>query len=243
MTIFLLDEEGVDFPSPFLADSSGLLAVGGDLTVDRLLEAYRSGIFPWFSEGDPLLWWSPDPRLVLYPAAFRISKSLRRVMNKRPFNIRFDTAFKDVITACATVKRKGSGRTWITNDMIDAYCAMHDAGWAHSVEAWAEDALVGGLYGVAIGRCFFGESMFTRVSNAAKAAFVCLVNFLEQNHYKMIDCQMTTSHLLRFGAEEIPRSRFLSELEEAVAAPTEKGPWRSDDQVLMIGPIDTDRKP
>lgn len=226
MTIFLLDEDTPEFPSPRLADPTGLLAVGGNLTVARLVAAYRFGIFPWFSEGEPVLWWSPDPRLVLYPAALKVSGSLRRAINKRPFAIRFDTAFKDVITACATVKRKGSGGTWITGDMIDAYCALHDAGLAHSVEAWAGDDLVGGLYGVAIGRCFFGESMFTRVSNAAKTALVCLVTFLERNCFKMIDCQMTTANLVRFGAEEIPRRRFLSELEAAVAAPSVKGPWR-----------------
>ena len=241
MTIFLLDEELDGFPSARLADPSGLLAVGGDLCVDRLLKAYRSGIFPWFSEGDPVLWWSPDPRLVLYPEKLKISKSLRRVINKRSFKIRFDTGFDKVITACATVKRKKDGGTWITGGMVEAYCALHDAGWAHSAEAWAGDDLVGGLYGVTIGRCFFGESMFTLVSNAAKTALVYLAAFLERNGFKMIDCQMTTTNLLRFGAEEIPRHRFLSELETAVAAPTLKGPWRYEDEETDIGPVDTGR--
>jgi len=235
MTIFLLDEGLDEFPSPLLAEPTGLLAVGGGLSLNRLLNAYRSGIFPWFSDGDPVLWWSPDPRLVLYPAALKISKSLRRVINKRQFIISFDTAFSDVITACAAVKRKGNGGTWITDDMIDAYCTLHEAGWAHSVEAWDGKDLVGGLYGVSIGQCFFGESMFTLTSNAAKTALVSLVSFLKQNRFRMIDCQMTTPNLLRFGAEEIPRYRFLSELETAVAAPTVKGPWRlenfeNDDQ-------------
>jgi len=225
MTIFLLDRKTVEFPPPRLADPTGLLAVGGDLTVGRLVNAYSSGIFPWFSEGEPLLWWSPDPRLVLYPAALKISKSLRRAINRRLFNIRFDTAFREVITTCATVKRKGDEGTWITGDMIEAYCALHDVGLAHSVEAWAGGELAGGLYGVAIGQCFSGESMFTEISNAAKIALVYLVKFLESNHFKLIDCQMTTPNLVRFGAEEIPRRRFLSELKSAIVEPTVKGPW------------------
>ncbi len=233
MTIFLLDGDTDEFPSPRLAEPSGLVAVGGDLSVSRLVSAYRSGIFPWFSEGDPLLWWSPDPRLVLYPPALKISRSLRRVLNKGMFDIRFDTAFRDVITACATVKRKGNGGTWITADMIDAYCALHDAGWAHSAEAWAEGKLVGGLYGVAIGRCFFGESMFTLVSDAAKTSLVGLAGFLEGNGFHMIDCQMTTDNLLRFGAEEVPRGRFLSELETAVSVSALDVPW-------CYGPTDAD---
>jgi leucyl/phenylalanyl-tRNA--protein transferase len=226
MTIFLLDGKSTEFPPPRLADPSGLLAVGGDLTVDRLVKAYRSGIFPWFSEGEPLLWWSPDPRLVLYPASLKISGSLHRVINKRLFTVRFDTAFRDVINACATVKRKGPEGTWITGGMIEAYCELHDAGLAHSVEAWSGGDLAGGLYGVAIGRCFFGESMFTRASNAAKVALVFLAAFLERNRFQLIDCQMTTANLVRFGAQEIPRRRFLSELERAVAIPSIKGPWR-----------------
>ena len=229
MTIFLLDEATHDFPPPRLADPIGLLAVGGDLSVDRLVKAYSSGIFPWFSEGEPVLWWSPDPRLVLYPDELKISTSLRRVINKGMFAIRFDTAFEDVITACATAKRKGAEGTWITKDMIAAYCALHGAGLAHSVEAWQDNHLVGGLYGVAIGRCFFGESMFSRVSNASKTALVFLTTFLKLNCFKMIDCQMTTAHLLRFGAREIPRRRFLKELERIVSEPSPTGPWRFED--------------
>jgi leucyl/phenylalanyl-tRNA--protein transferase len=229
MTIFLLDEATHDFPPPRMADPVGLLAVGGDLTLDRLVKAYSAGIFPWFSEGDPVLWWSPDPRLVLYPEELKISASLRRVINKRTFAIRFDTAFADVITACATVKRKGTEGTWITADMIEAYCDLHTAGLAHSVEAWQDNNLVGGLYGVAIGRCFFGESMFSLVSNASKAALVFLTTFLKLNRFKMIDCQMTTAHLLRLGAREIPRHRFLRELEKAVGEPFPAGPWRFED--------------
>jgi leucyl/phenylalanyl-tRNA---protein transferase len=229
MTIFLLTGETAQFPPPRLADPSGLLAVGGDLTVERLVTAYRSGIFPWFSEGEPVLWWSPDPRLVLYPSELKISGSLRRVVNKRLFTIRFDTAFRDVITACATVRRKGPRGTWITGGMIAAYCELHEAGLAHSVEAWTGGELAGGLYGVAIGRCFFGESMFTRISNAAKVALVCLADFLKFHGFQLIDCQTTTANLLRFGAREIPRRRFLAELETAVAMPSIPGPWGVSD--------------
>lgn len=226
MTIFLLDRKSVDFPPPRLADAIGLLAVGGDLSVKRLVSAYRSGIFPWFSEGDPVLWWSPDPRLVLYPKELRTPRSLRRMINRHLFDIRFDTAFADVISLCAGVKRKGDPGTWITGEMIEAYTNLHKAGLAHSVEAWQAGKLAGGLYGVAIGRCFFGESMFTLVSNAAKTALVYLTAFLRRHHFKMIDCQMTTDHMLRFGAREIPRQRFLEELDAAVAAPGLDGPWQ-----------------
>jgi leucyl/phenylalanyl-tRNA--protein transferase len=228
MTIFLLTGDSSGFPPPRLADPSGLLAVGGDLTVERLVTAYQSGIFPWFSEGEPVLWWSPDPRLVLYPDEIKISASLRRVINKRMFSVRFDTVFRDVITACATAKRKGEGGTWITGTMIEAYCGLHEAGLAHSVEAWAGEELAGGLYGVAMGRCFFGESMFTRESNAAKVALVHLTAFLNNNGFQLIDCQTTTANLVRFGAREIPRRRFLSELAAAVAMPSISGPWRFD---------------
>ncbi len=171
------------------------------------------------------MWWSPDPRLVLYPEELNVSKSLRRVINKQLFDIRFDTAFGDVIGFCARVKRKGVQDTWITADMIDAYCHLHKAGLAHSIEAWQNDQLAGGLYGVAIGRCFFGESMFTLISNAAKVALVALVDFLKQHNFSMIDCQMTTDNLLRFGAREIPRRHFLAQLATAVAAPSLKGAW------------------
>lgn len=226
MTIFLLDQENDAFPPPRLADPSGLLAVGGDLSVTRLVAAYSSGIFPWSSEGQPVLWWSPDPRLVLYPAALKISKSLGRAIKRRPFAMRSDTAFGEVITACATVKRKGAEGTWITAEMIEAYGALHQVGLAHSVEAWDGGELAGGLYGVALGRCFFGESMFTRISDAAKMALVYLVRFLVHHRFQLIDCQMTTGNLLRFGAEEIPRRRFLQELTAALAGPTLQGPWR-----------------
>ncbi len=194
------------------------MAVGGDLSVDRLLMAYRSGIFPWYSEGDPILWWSPDPRLVLYPDELRISKSLRRFINKRVFQITFDQAFEGVIRGCAETKRAYGEGTWITDEMKDAYCRLHRHGYAHSVEAWHSNKLVGGLYGVILGRVFFGESMFSQVSNSSKVAFVRLVQHLQRMNFKLIDCQVKTDHLMRFGAREVPRKLFLEQLEKAVDA-------------------------
>ena len=217
MPVFTLSKRH-SFPPAHLAIKEGLLAVGGDLSVDRLLMAYRSGIFPWYSEGDPILWWSPDPRLVLYPDELRISKSLRRFINKRVFQITFDQAFEGVIRGCAETKRAYGEGTWITDEMKDAYCRLHRHGYAHSVEAWHSNKLVGGLYGVILGRVFFGESMFSQVSNSSKVAFVRLVQHLQRMNFKLIDCQVKTDHLMRFGAREVPRKLFLEQLEKAVDA-------------------------
>lgn len=225
MPIFHLSDEIV-FPPPYLATREGLLAVGGDLSIDRLLLAYRMGIFPWFSQGDPILWWSPDPRLVLYPREIRISKSLKKTIRKNIFHVTLDTAFKQVITACAQVRLQNNEETWIVDDMIEAYCVLHEAGYAHSVEAWFEGKLAGGLYGVSLGKCFFGESMFTRISNASKTAFVTLVTYLQSKSFDMIDCQIKTDHLMRFSAREIPRLRFLLELQESLKKTTIRGKWR-----------------
>ena len=192
------------------------MAVGGDLSVERLILAYRSGIFPWYSKGEPVLWWSPDPRLVLYPNELRISKSLRKVIKRKIFQVTFDQAFDAVIEACAGVKRSYGEGTWITDEMKAAYCELHRQGHAHSVEAWQGGKLVGGLYGVSIGRAFFGESMFSRVSNASKVAFATFVENLQQLNFKLIDCQVKTDHLIRFGAREVPRKVFLGQLEVAV---------------------------
>ncbi|MBF0119143.1 MAG: leucyl/phenylalanyl-tRNA--protein transferase [Desulfobacterales bacterium] len=225
MTVFILSKK-LSFPPPQFADHSGLLAVGGDLSPDRLLNAYQKGIFPWFSEGEPILWWSPDPRLVLYPNEFHISKSLKKILNKNLFKITMDMAFKDVICACADLKRKKQRGTWITDEMISAYCRLHDMGFAHSVEAWENNLLVGGLYGVSLGGAFFGESMFTHVSNASKVAFVILVEFLKKYSFDIIDCQIKTKHLTSFGAREIPRKIFLSELEISLNKTTRLGTWK-----------------
>lgn len=215
MPVFLLNNR-IEFPPPRLASEMGLLALGGDLSRKRLLLAYRMGIFPWFSEREPIMWWSPDPRLVLYPEEIKVSKSLQKIMKKEIFRITIDSAFDQVINACAEIRRKNNEGTWIVNDMIEAYCRLHESGFAHSVEAWRHDKLVGGLYGVSLGGCFFGESMFTRISNASKVAFVKLVEHLKTLSFDLIDCQLTTTHLKQFGAREIPRSQFLAQLEKSL---------------------------
>jgi len=224
MPVYLLSDDIV-FPPPNLASQEGLLAVGGDLCQDRLLLAYSMGIFPWFSEAEPTMWWSPDPRLVLYPDELQVSRSLQKTIKKAVFQITMDQAFAQVITECAKIRRKRNEGTWIVPDMINAYCQLHISGFAHSVEAWQNDTLVGGLYGVSLGKCFFGESMFTHATNASKTAFVALVNHLKAFSFDLIDCQVTTGHLVSFGAREIPRNLFLEQLKESLGAPTLKGRW------------------
>ena len=235
---FRLDDSRIAFPSPRLADPSGLLAVGGDLEPERLLEAYRSGIFPWPLLGPrgPMLWFSPDPRLVLYPERFRTSRSLRRELRREPFEVAIDTRFREVIMACAENPRPGQRGTWITGPLIDAFERLHLLGHAHSVECLQGGELVGGLYGVSIGGAFFGESMFTRRSNSSKIALVRLVRCLEQWGYAFVDCQQVTDHMLRFGAQEIPRSRFLEELETALRLPGRPGSWRLQSRVRRSVP-------
>lgn len=224
MPIFALTEK-LQFPPPHLATREGLLAVGGDLSRERLLLAYRQGIFPWFSEGEPILWWSPDPRLVLYPLKLRLSSSLKKRIRQRRYMLTIDHAFESVIKECSRIRRKHQDGTWIVESMVDAYLGLHHDGLAHSVEAWQEDHLVGGLYGVSLGRCFFGESMFSRVSDASKVALTGLVQFLTSLKFELIDCQVPTGHLMTLGATEIPRKRFLSELEGALKSPTLAGSW------------------
>jgi leucyl/phenylalanyl-tRNA--protein transferase len=224
MPVYQLSEDIV-FPSPHLASKEGLLAIGGDLCPERLLLAYSNGIFPWYSEGEPILWWSPDPRLVMYPEELKVSRSLKKVIRKNIFKIRIDSAFETVMTECARVRLENQEGTWIVDDMIQAYCRLHQAGFAHSVEAWQGDSLVGGLYGVSIGKCFFGESMFTRVTNASKVALAALVEHIKANDFAFIDCQITTAHLSRLGAREIARARYLRELADALKYPTLKGQW------------------
>ena len=217
------------FPDPRRADASGLLAVGGDLSAERLLTAYQMGIFPWFGPGQPILWWSPDPRMILDVADLRVNRSLRKRIRQEPFRLTLDTAFHDVIVACASVPRPGQDGTWITDGMVAAYDQLHALGFAHSVEAWdAEGTLVGGLYGVASGRMFFGESMFAKAPDASKIAFVRLVQQLDAWGFPMIDCQMYTDHLARFGAHEISRAEFLSRCAHLVGQQHRPGPWRFD---------------
>ncbi len=224
MPVYLLSDDLI-FPSPRLAPKEGLLAVGGDLSQERLLLAYRMGIFPWYSRYEPILWWSPDPRLVLYPGELRVSRSLQKTIKKGLFRVTLDQAFEAVITACAQSRTSADEGTWIVEEMIGAYCNLHESGFAHSVETWRDDELVGGLYGVSLGRCFFGESMFTHISNASKVAFVALVKYLQALNFNLIDCQVTTPHLLRFGAREIPRTRYLNELDKSLKPSTLKGQW------------------
>jgi leucyl/phenylalanyl-tRNA--protein transferase len=207
-----------------LHDPNGLLAAGGDLSVEQLLAAYRQGIFPWYGAGQPILWWSPDPRMVLFVDEFDVPRSLRKVVAQRRFDIRVDTAFRRVIEACAE-PRTDDGGTWITPPMVEAYSRLHRLGHAHSVEAWQGDALVGGLYGVAIGRMFFGESMFTRAPNASKVALVHLIGLLERRAMPMIDCQQQTEHLARFGARPIPRREFAEKVARLVNSPQPAEPW------------------
>jgi leucyl/phenylalanyl-tRNA---protein transferase len=209
-----------------LAAPNGLLCAGADLSPRRLVDAYRQGIFPWFSEGDPILWWSPDPRMVLFPEELKVSRSLRKTLASQRFEIRVDTAFREVIEACAG-PREGHSGTWIVPEMVAAYTALHELGFAHSVESWHDGELAGGLYGVALPRVFFGESMFTRETDASKVALVHLVEKLRREGYRVIDCQQATPHLASLGAREIPRRIFAQLLEESIQCPLEGERWRS----------------
>ena len=213
------------FPEITLAGEDGLLAAGGSLDVPVLLEAYSKGIFPWYAEGSPILWWSPDPRMVLFPDKFKVSRSLSHTLQKGDVEIRMDSRFPDVIRQCSKVHRPGQDGTWITEDMISAYILLHEEGYAHSVEVIAEGELVGGLYGVSLGGVFFGESMFHLRRDVSKVALNHLVDFARRNHFSLIDAQQSTPHLQRLGAEEIPRSRFLDLLQIALSKNTIKGPW------------------
>ncbi|HPU81701.1 leucyl/phenylalanyl-tRNA--protein transferase [Accumulibacter sp.] len=211
-----------------LPEPNGLLCAGGDLSAPRLLDAYQRGIFPWYSSGEPILWWSPDPRMVLLPQEFRISRSLRRSLRSGRFEVKLDSDFAAVIRGCAETPRAGQVGTWITPDMQHAYWTLFQLGIAHSVETWLDGKLVGGLYGLAIGRMFYGESMFSQVSEASKVAAAHLVRFLEDEGFGMIDCQMNTPHLASLGAREIPRAVFLVRLRALVVAAWQPGRWPTD---------------
>jgi leucyl/phenylalanyl-tRNA--protein transferase len=197
-----------------LREPNGLLAIGGGLSPQRLLSAYKQGIFPWYSPGHPVQWWSPDPRMVLFPDELKVSRFLAKRMRKRDYEVTADENFRAVVEACANTPRPGQKGTWIVPDMIDAYCILHALGHAHSIETWINNELVGGLYGVTIGRMFYGESMFHHVTDASKIAFVTLVRHLKKHGYGMIDCQMKTEHLASFGAREIPRIEFCARVKE-----------------------------
>jgi leucyl/phenylalanyl-tRNA--protein transferase len=211
-------------PSEALTEPNGLLAVGGDLEPERLLAAYKQGIFPWYQEGQPILWWSPDPRAVLWPSALHVSRSLRRSLRKRGFEFRVDTAFQRVVAACAEPRRYGGG-TWITAEMAAAYARLHRLGWAHSFETWLDGRLVGGVYGVGMGRAFFGESMFSRVTDASKVALVRAVDFLRARGTELIDCQVASAHTQSLGAVDIPRATFLALIAELCSDPAKPEKW------------------
>jgi leucyl/phenylalanyl-tRNA--protein transferase len=227
LPIYHLDERLI-FPPPERAERNGLLAVGGDLRPERLLLAYSHGIFPWYDEDTPILWHSPDPRAVLVPGELHVAKSLEKHMRKKPYELRFDSAFAEVIAGCAAVKRPGQKGTWITSDMRRAYTQLHHLGHAHSAEAWRDGELVGGLYGVALGGVFFGESMFARADDASKIAFVTLVRQLDRWGFALIDCQQKTEHLTRFGAVMWRRARFQAALAEGLKIAGRPGPWKLD---------------
>ena len=225
MPVYRLSRD-LAFPSPHEAEPNGLLAVGGDLGSARLLLAYSLGIFPWYCEGQPILWWSPDPRCVLDLDDFHVSRRLRRVMNQEKFRVTFDEDFRGVIRGCATAGRPGQEGTWITAEMERAYARLHDTGLAHSAECWLGGELVGGIYGIALGGGFFGESMFHRESDASKVALARLVDRLAGWGFHFIDAQVTTSHMLSLGAREVPRAAFLESLEAALRHPTRRGSWQ-----------------
>jgi leucyl/phenylalanyl-tRNA--protein transferase len=227
MPVYRLGRELV-FPPPEAAEPGGLLAVGGDLAPARLLLAYSQGIFPWYDESLPILWHSPDPRMVLLPGELHVSRSLARTLRRRRFAVTLDRAFAGVIAACAETPRAYGPGTWITAEMRAAYVRLHEQGFAHSAEAWCGGELAGGVYGVALGACFFGESMFTRRRDASKVAFATLVRQLERWSFSLVDCQVHTGHLARLGARQWPRARFLRHLRRALGSETRRGPWRLD---------------
>lgn len=209
MSIYLLTND-LYFPDVSEASSDGILAYGGDLTPERLILAYESGIFPWFEVDQPILWWAPNPRMVLFLEELIVSKSMRTILNRDSFEVTFNQDFRGVISKCQNIRREGQSGTWITNKMIEAYCRLHELGKAKSVEAWQNGELVGGLYGVDLGTIFCGESMFSTVSNASKVAFIALVNQLKKENYKLLDCQVYNSHLESLGCREISRNDFMS---------------------------------
>jgi leucyl/phenylalanyl-tRNA--protein transferase len=219
----------VAFPDPALAEPEGLLALGGDLRPERLLAAYAAGIFPWFDARSPILWWSPDPRLVLEPPRLHVSRSLARTVRRGTYRVTADTAFERVIRRCGERPRAGQRGTWITPSMVEAYVRLHALGFAHSFEAWEGDALAGGLYGVSLGAAFFGESMFADRPDASKVAFVRSVEWLSARGVRLVDCQVRTEHLVSLGAHEVPRREFLVRLADALEAPTLRGAWVLDE--------------
>ncbi len=222
---YLPEDERIEFPPPRSADPRGILCVGGNLSPGVLLSAYSQGVFPWFSEGDPILWWSPDPRFVLFPEEIRVSESMRKVLRRGEYELSLDSDFRGVIEACAWAPRPGQDGTWITRDMIEAYVSLHELGYAHSVEARKGGVLTGGLYGVSLGRLFCGESMFSRAANASKAALIALAWRLSDEGFPVIDSQVRTEHVTSMGGREIPRTRYLALVRRALEFPGLRGSW------------------
>jgi leucyl/phenylalanyl-tRNA--protein transferase len=225
MPLFRLSER-LDFPPAWLARSDGLLCIGGDLSAQRILLAYEKGIFPWFSENEPILWWSPDPRLVLFPEDIKVSRSLKKTIKKNIFHLTMDHAFEETILSCAKPRRKEYAGTWLVEEMIDAYIQLHRLGYAHSIETWKDDRLVGGLYGICLGGIFFGESMFSVEDDASKTALTALARHLEQHRFDLIDCQVTTNHLLSMGATEISRNTYLDIIQRSIQRTDLRNAWR-----------------
>lgn len=223
MPIFLLGEKPI-FPPAELANRDGIIAVGGDLSPERLINAYAAGIFPWYSESDPIIWWSPDPRLVMFPGEVHVSRSMKRLLKRNPFQLTSDRDFAGVIAGCRKFRQHQPG-TWITPEIAEAYTRLHQLGFAHSVEVWQGKQLVGGLYGISLGKCFFGESMFSEAANASKLAFIKLSEKLFDQGFPFIDCQIPSPHLKTLGAREIPRKDYLKLLEEALKHETRQGKW------------------
>jgi leucyl/phenylalanyl-tRNA---protein transferase len=224
MPVYQLSDDLI-FPAAEHANSDGLLAIGGDLSPARLLLAYERGIFPWYNKNEPILWWSPDPRFILHLDKLHISKSMKKLLKKNVYQITFDTAFEDVVKNCSTIKRTHQKGTWITKEMITAYKNLHDMGAAHSAEAWCNGELCGGIYGVSLGGCFFGESMFSKKDNASKFAIIKLIEKLKKNKFAILDCQIYSDHLKSLGAEEVPRTEFLQTLKTELLKKSIHGSW------------------
>lgn len=237
MPVFRLGQEHI-FPPVELAEPDGLLAVGGDLSSGRLLEAYTHGIFPWFTSRGPVMWWSPDPRFVMLPGGLRVSRSMRQVLRRKLFNITLDTSFREVITSCSMARRRDRG-TWITKDMIEAYVKLHEEGYAHSVEAWEDGKLAGGLYGISLGRAFFGESMFSNVSNSSKAAFIVMAEKLFGLGFCIIDCQVHTEHLESLGAVFMSRRDFVETINDSLQHDTICGSWKDNPLFTPVSETDS----
>lgn len=227
---WLHEEQRIQFPDPRESETGNVVAAGGNLSPGVLLSAYSQGAFPWYDdEAEPILWWNPDPRCVLYPDRLHVSKRMQRTLKSGKFIIKSDTAFRDVITSCAVIKRKHEDGTWINPDIIESYCSLHELGWAHSIESYEAredgETLLGGLYGISLGKCFFGESMFSAAADASKAAFISMVRALGNSGIELIDCQITTPHLVSLGAEEISRTEYLNSLDNLLQYPDLRGRW------------------